>query len=162
MFEGRSLRRLTGVLFCTLAPVCAQSDLSLAIQPLLKTNCQPCHSQKTRTSGLALDSREAILAGGNRGPAVNPGAPGESLLLKAVEQRGELKMPPTGRLKDEQIVLLRQWIEQNLPWPAENVEKKDPRRDHWAFQPPTRRSIPSVANARWVRNEIDNFILARL
>src|SRR5438093_9699190 len=104
MFEGRGIRRLTGVLFCTLAPVCAQ-PISDSIQPLLKTNCQPCHNQKTRTSGLALDSREAILAGGNRGPAANLGAPGESLLLKAVEQRGDLKMPPTGRLTDEQIVL---------------------------------------------------------
>ncbi len=133
------------------------------VRPILQTNCQPCHNQRTRTSGLALDSRADVLAGGNRGPAVKPGAADESRLIQAVRQTGELKMPAAGaRLKDEQIEILRQWIDQNLPWPEESAARRRPGWDHWAFQPPKRPAEPPVRNSRWVRNPIDRFILARL
>src|SRR5204862_762929 len=132
------------------------------VQPVLKSNCLPCHNKKNRSSGLALDSRESMLTGGNRGPAVKPGAPAESLLIRAVEQQGDLKMPPKGRLKDEQVAILRQWIEHNAAWPEEAVTKKRPGWDHWAFQPPKRSAIPAVKDSAWIRNPIDNFILARL
>src|SRR5258708_40123095 len=87
-------------------PLCAQQDADA----VLKSNCLPCHNVRNRSSGLALDSREGVLTGGNRGPAIKPGAPAESLLIRAVEQSGDLKMPPAGRLKEEQIAILRQWI----------------------------------------------------
>ena len=64
------------------------------IQQILKANCQPCHNDTTRSSGLALTTRDAVIAGGNRGPAIKPGSPDESLLVRAIEQSGELKMPP--------------------------------------------------------------------
>ena len=73
------------------------------IQQILKTNCQPCHNQANRSSGLALDSRDAILAGGNRGAAIKPGSPAESLLVRAIEQSGELKMPPGRKLQPDEI-----------------------------------------------------------
>ena len=132
------------------------------VEPLLKTSCLPCHNAKSRTSGLALDSREGALAGGNRGPAIKPGAPDESLLIRAVEQKGDLKMPPGTRLKDEQIATLREWIEKNAPWAPAAVSVKKPGWDHWAFQPPKRPTPPAVRNTGWVRNEIDRFVLARL
>ena len=81
------------------------------IQVILRANCLQCHNQQLKTSGLTLDSRSAILAGGNRGPAAKPGAPGESLIIQAIEQKGDLKMPPGKRLSDEQIAALRSWIE---------------------------------------------------
>jgi hypothetical protein len=58
-------------------------------------------SRQNRSSGLSMDSRAEILQGGNRGPAVKAGAPGESLLVQAVEQKGDLKMPPGRRLADD-------------------------------------------------------------
>ena len=64
-------------------------DVESAAKPILKTNCSPCHGGKNRASGLGLDSRQDILTGGNRGPAAVPKAPGDSLLLKAVEQTSE-------------------------------------------------------------------------
>jgi mono/diheme cytochrome c family protein len=132
------------------------------VRPVLRANCIACHTQRNRTSGLALDAREEILNGGNRGPAVKVGSPGESLLIAAVEQRGDLKMPPTGRLKEEQITVLREWIERGLPWPASAAPKPKPGWDHWAFQPPKRLDPPAVRDRAWVRNPIDNFVLARL
>jgi mono/diheme cytochrome c family protein len=132
------------------------------VRPVLRTNCLACHTQRNRTSGLALDAREEILNGGNRGPAVKLGAPGDSLLIAAVEQRGDLKMPPMGRLKDDQIAVLKEWIERGLPWPASAAPKQKPGWDHWSFQPPKRTEPPAVRDRAWVRNPIDNFILARL
>ena len=139
-------------------PLCAQQDADA----VLKSNCLPCHNVRNRSSGLALDSREAVLTGGNRGPAIKPGAPDESLLIRAVEQSSDLKMPPAGRLKDEQIATLRQWIAQNAVWPDAAVTGKRPGWDHWAFQTPKRSEAPAVKQSAWVRNPIDNFILARL
>jgi mono/diheme cytochrome c family protein len=139
----------------------ALSNFENNVRPLLKANCSACHNQKTRTSGLALDSREDLLTGGNRGAAVKPGSPDESLLIRAVEQGGELKMPPAGRLKDEQIAVLRQWVKDNSPW-TETAAVKRRGADHWAFQPPKRPAVPPVKDPSWVRNPIDNFVLARL
>jgi mono/diheme cytochrome c family protein len=133
-----------------------------SVRPILKQNCQACHNQSSRMSGLALDSREGVLAGGNRGASVKPGAPGESILVHAVEQNGDLKMPPGSRLKPEQIAALRQWIEQGVAWPEQTTAKPRPGTDHWAFQVPRHSAVPAVKNASWVRNPIDNFILARL
>ncbi len=132
------------------------------VRPLLKAKCEACHNQKNKSSGLSLDSRESVLTGGNRGPAVKPGAADGSLLIRAIEQKSDLKMPPGGRLKDDQIAAIRQWIDAGLVWPEAAVAKKRPGWDHWAFQTPRRPDAPAVKNSAWVRNEIDKFILARL
>ncbi|MEX2261211.1 MAG: PSD1 and planctomycete cytochrome C domain-containing protein [Bryobacteraceae bacterium] len=134
-----------------------------SVRPILASSCTGCHNARTRTSGLSLESREALLEGGNRGPAAMPGKPGESLLLKAVHQSGDLKMPPAGKLKDEQIAALSKWIEAGLPWPAEKAKiAEQSQSGHWAFQPPKRHPAPAVKDAAWPRNAIDNFILAKL
>src|SRR6266699_1862184 len=99
--------------------------------PLLRTNCSPCHSQKNRSSGLSMDSRAEILQGGNRGPAAKAGAPEESLLVQAIEQKGDLKMPPGRRLADGQIAVIRAWIEQGMTWPEQSSDQKRKGADHW-------------------------------
>src|SRR5437868_11009882 len=70
------------------------------VRPVLVANCYECHSTaaKKQKGGLHLDTRAAIRAGGDTRPAVVPGKPAESLLLEAVRQAGELKMPPKGKL----------------------------------------------------------------
>src|SRR5947207_10990085 len=129
---------------------------------VLRSNCFTCHNQQNRTSGLALDNRADILSGGARGPAAKPGSPAESLLIQAIEQKGNLKMPPGKRLPDEQIATLRTWIEQGMTWPEEEKPRSKRGWDHWAFQPIKRSVAPAVKNAAWVKNPIDKFILARL
>src|SRR5262245_29709184 len=99
------------VFMLTIYPLAAQTG-----DAVLRTNCVACHNQQNRTSGLALDNRASALAGGARGPAVKPGAAADSLLIQAVEQKGDLKMPPGKRLPDEQIAILRAWIEQGFNW----------------------------------------------
>ena len=133
------------------------------VRPILKSNCQACHNPTNRSSGLSLDSRENVLKGGKRGPAAQPGAPADSLLIRAVEQTGDLKMPlGRPRLADQDIATLRQWIDQKLPWSVTKNDSKPRNWDHWAFHTPKRPAIPVVRNPAWVRNPIDNFILAKL
>ena len=133
--------------------------------PLLKTNCQSCHNDNLKSSGLSVVTREALLAGGNRGAAVKPGNPSESLLVRAVEQSGDLKMPPGRKLPADQIAAIRTWIAGGAEWPKETSAATQPKRkgaDWWAFQPVRRVDPPAVKQTVWVRNPIDNFILARL
>jgi mono/diheme cytochrome c family protein len=131
------------------------------VEPLLRSNCFACHSARNRTSGLALDSREGVLSGGSRGPAAVAGKPEASLLVTAVEQRGDLKMPLGRRLKPEEVQVLRRWVELGLPW-AHGGPAKPSGQDHWAFQPPRRPAVPEVRDRSWVRNPIDAFVLSRL
>src|SRR5579871_227503 len=65
------------------------------VRPVLAEHCFSCHGPKKQQAGLRLDSRAALLKGGESGPAVVPGEPERSLLLEAVRQTGEVKkMPP--------------------------------------------------------------------
>jgi Protein of unknown function (DUF1553)/Protein of unknown function (DUF1549)/Planctomycete cytochrome C len=134
------------------------------VRPVLHASCLMCHDNEKRTSGLSLETRDATLAGGNRGPAAEPGKPDQSRLVEAVRHTGELKMPPMGKLKPEEIAALVRWVELGLPWPEarKTQAEQQARSDHWAFQPPKRSAEPAVKDSAWVRNPIDRFILARL
>ncbi|MSU27180.1 MAG: DUF1549 domain-containing protein [Pedosphaera sp.] len=156
----------------------AASDVALfekTIRPILAENCFKCHSHAENKfkGGLALDSPGAILKGGETGPAIVPGQPEKSLLLEAVRQSGELKMPPKGRLTAAQISSIEQWIKSgatmpatasNLPnGPAKRTgEITDENRAWWAFQPVRKATVPKPEDASWSRNTIDRFILARI
>jgi hypothetical protein len=144
------------------------------VRPVLSENCFRCHGDKKHKGNLRLDSRAAILAGGDQGAAVVPGHPEKSLLIKAIGQGDpELKMPPSGKLSAKQITDLTHWVKMGAPWPGTDKQTpvvsrpaeyriSDKDRAHWAFQPVKRPVPPSVKNRAWVRNPIDAFILARL
>src|SRR5438445_12530384 len=86
------------------------------VRPLLVERCQTCHGEQKQKGGLKLTSRAAILQGGESGPAAVSGKPDESLLLKAVRQTGELKMPPKGQLTDREVAALTRCVADGLPW----------------------------------------------
>src|SRR5579863_3072116 len=87
------------------------------VKPLLNRRCGKCHGEEDARSGLRVDSREALLCGGHRGPAITPGNPHDSLLIQSVLQTGELKMPRRGNLSPEEIQSLSTWIADGAPWP---------------------------------------------
>ena len=134
------------------------------IRPVLAAQCWNCHSEKKSESGLRLDSREAVLKGGDRGEVVTPREASASLLIHAVRRDGDLQMPPNGRLSAEQIAALTKWIELGLPWPREVAGSAQAQawRTHWAFQPVTTPSIPAIADDSWSQSPVDRFVLERL
>ena len=98
-----------------------QSDFfESRVRPVLAT-CYKCHSveEKNAKGDLVLDSRGGWQQGGKHGPAIVPGDPGNSLLIKAVRYEDpDLQMPPNGdKLGDEQIAALEQWVQMGAPDP---------------------------------------------
>jgi hypothetical protein len=178
----RLLGLLAAVILSAASAHSAQSDpkpateevrfFELRIRPLLADNCFKCHGDKKQRGGLRLDSRAALMTGGDQGIALVPGKPDESLLIKAVRQDDELKMPPSKKLTKDQITDLTRWVRMGAPWPGSDAVASAPgKRDlqiserdraHWAFQPIKRPAIRDIKNRQWVVNPIDAFILARL
>ena len=150
------------------------------IRPVLVQHCYECHSEeKGKNKGeLTLDTRDGIRAGGDRGPAVVPGKPDESILINAIRQVGQLHMPPDSRggmLPDEVIANFEKWVRDGAPDPRdsakivsaqaakpEKVYDWQKEREYWAFQKPKAVPPPSVADAQWPRTEVDRFVLAKL
>ncbi len=136
------------------------------VRPLLIETCQKCHGPKKQEAGLRLDSRQGMLQGGDNGPAVVPGKPEESLLISAVRHAGDVKMPPSGKLKDKQIDAIAQWVRLGALWPTSPDTTGDKlaeaHRRHWAFQPIGDPPLPDVKDVRWERTPIDRFVLAKL
>ncbi len=137
------------------------------VRPILAEHCFACHTQ-TKMGGLAMTSREALLEGGASGPAVEPKAPERSLLIQAVRYDHErLKMPPAGKLSEEQIGALVRWVDNGAVWPAETAaatagddfEVTDEHRRYWAFQPVRKPTPPHGADGE---TPIDRFLLDRL
>ena len=141
------------------------------VRPLLAEHCYDCHSQRSDKvkGGLYLDSRDGLLLGGESGPAIVPGAPEKSLLIKAVRYTDEhLQMPPKDKkLSAEQISALENWVAMGAPDPRteENkalVERERKEAEHWAFQPVKIPAVPQVHDRDWVKTPIDAFVLAKL
>lgn len=165
------LARRLGALFLVAFPSLAQEDgaafFEKNIRPLFVKQCLSCHSAESQPvmGGLRLDTREFTIKGGTRGPAVIPGKPADSLLLKAVQHSaGALRMPPGPKMKDADAAVLAQWIQMGAPWgssPA-TTTAASPKAQFWAFVPPNEPTIPSVSDTKWVRSPIDAFLLAAL
>ena len=146
------------------------------IRPLLAERCYACHSARAEKpkGGLLLDSRSGWARGGDRGPAVVPGDIEASLLIRAVRYNDpDVRMPPDGRLPQEEIARLEHWIRIGAPDPRDaettlsdsrGTEASDPvaGKKHWGFQPLTHHPPPTVDASDWPRSPIDYFILARL
>ncbi|MBI3821724.1 MAG: PSD1 domain-containing protein, partial [Planctomycetes bacterium] len=125
-------------------------DFQRDIRPILSNHCFKCHGPALQKSGVRLDSHEAAL----KRKAIVPGKVEASKLIERILADDAERMPPKEageRLKPAQVELLRKWIAQGAEYTP-----------HWAFIKPKQTVTPKVANAKWVRNPIDAFILAQL
>jgi hypothetical protein len=165
-----------GVLLLLSLPACPQGDaegvrlFEEKVAPLLAARCYKCHSAEAPKpkGALRVDSREALLKGGDTGPALVPGDAAKSLLIRAVTgEDPDLRMPPKEKMPAAEVALLRQWIAAGAPWSAKvakarRPEKKitDADRAWWSFQPVKAPAVPPADAG--CQNEIDQFIHARL
>lgn len=147
------------------------------IRPIFATSCGKCHNPKAGIGGLDLTTAEGFARGGESGALIDKAKPEESRLLKAISYDGDMKMPPSGKLKDAEIAAIKTWIAMGAPWPAgekaaaaapawpknssvrEFTEKE---KTFWAYQAIKSVKPPEVKDAAWVRNPIDRFILQKL
>lgn len=135
----------------------AKVDFARDIQPIFQTSCVPCHFGEKPKAEPRLDSKTQTLK------LVVPGNSKDSRLLhRVLGLDGEERMP-LGRpaLSAAQINLLKQWIDEGANWP-DSATATGGAKTHWTYIAPVRPAVPAVKNRAWVRNPIDNFVLAKL
>jgi mono/diheme cytochrome c family protein len=163
----------------------AQEDFFEArVRPVLAANCLGCHGPQKQKGGLRLDGRDAMLRGGDTGKVVIPGKPDQSRLIEAIRHDGDVQMPPKGKLKDDEIAALTEWVLSGAFWPeprrdagasrskseaatsADAASRAQPSkeldRSFWSLQPVGNPTPPSVDDKSWFQSPIDRFILAEL
>jgi cytochrome c553/mono/diheme cytochrome c family protein len=155
------------------SPVSGVTLFETRIRPMLAANCFACHGESAM-AGLRVDSREALLRGGETGPAIVPGDPEKSALLKVVQHADGFPRMPRGRAKlaAQDIDALAEWIRAGAVWPSDNTAPAlavshervitAEQRKYWAFRPLAKPAPPAVRRTDWPRTDIDRFILARL
>ncbi len=133
------------------APVFAEE-----VAPILEQRCVLCHGDKQQLSGLRVDSREALLQGGQRGPSLVPGNADSSTLYLHVSGKAEPRMPFGSTLAEGEIATLKRWIDTGARWdsPSEQAEGKEV---WWAFRDPVRHDPPDPSE-----HPVDAFLSARL
>ena len=160
------------------SPAIASEDLQIRsdqityfekhVRPLLAERCYKCHGARKQESGLRLDSIQAMLTGGESGPAIVPGHPERSLIVEAIRFES-LEMPPDAKLSSANIDRISTWIKNGAQWPVEETrpssESKfitEQDRAFWSFQPVGDPKLPDVQDGGWSRNGIDRFIFRKL
>lgn len=141
--------------------------------PILESRCYECHgSQETVEAELHVNSRKALLNGGETGPAIEPGEPDRSLIIQAVRYES-FQMPPRSKMPDEEIEILVKWVKDGAHWP-EDLEAaaapvtraefplKERMQAHWAWKKIEPQTPPAVQNANWPSTAIDHFVLSKL
>lgn len=141
------------------------------VRPILASRCFECHGDKGEPKGgLRLDSRDAVLKGGDTGTAVMLDKPAESLFVSSINYGDIYQMPPKSKLPPAEIAILTKWAQMGLPWPKEAVKTGTVKpfnlvaraSEHWCWQPLQQAAPPAVQRADWPLSETDRFILAGL
>ncbi|MEO8497626.1 MAG: PSD1 and planctomycete cytochrome C domain-containing protein, partial [Planctomycetota bacterium] len=138
------------------------------IRPVLVQHCYECHSADSKEVGgkLLLDSREGVRQGGESGPAVVAGKPGESRIIQSLRYDG-IEMPPDQPLPESVVNDFVKWVERGAPDPrssAAAIEKQDAAdpEELWSLKPRTDPLIPEIQDKSWPRDPLDEFVLARI
>lgn len=134
------------------------------IRPLLITYCFDCHGPENQEAGLRLDVPESFHPTDSDASVLHEGTAGKSRLMEVLEYGGEVQMPPTAPLGEEQLEWLRQWIASGAPYPAKS-EPLEPTLlgiDHWAFHPPQPLRDLSLDPTGWSDDPMDAVVVNRL
>ena len=126
------------------------------IRPVLAKACFECHAGGKRSQGLRVDSRWALLEGGDSGPAIVPGQPDASLLVQSISRsHGKLSTPPHKPLGKQEVADFRRWIQEGAVWPE--LSKRQDGQPHWAFEPRKTNELPKAISG-WSDHPIDRLV----
>ena len=175
---------LPASLLFSVAASAADLTFSQDVAPILEQKCLSCHGEGEPMSRLDLRTRESMLRGGLRGPALVPGRAAESRIYQLISGRENPVMPLGGRLSDEEVATLERWINEGASWDVARLDPqpKQPETDEspvpaadreqgtiteadrnwWAFKTPLRRSVPQHDEPRWNGNPVDGFLKKQL
>lgn len=143
------------LLFLPITAATAAVDFSHQIVPILREHCAECHAGDKKKGGFSFNDRKSLLEGGEDGAVVVSGKSAESAMIKAILSADpDEQMPPKGkRVPAEQIALLKQWVDEGLPW-EEGFAFKKP-----AYEPPLKPHMPTLPAAVVGRsNPIDRIL----
>lgn len=134
------------------------------IRPVLVSKCFKCHGGEKVSSGLRVDSRDALLKGGDSGAAIVANQPEGSQLYLALTHTGDFKMPPDKKLPDEVLADFQRWIREGAVWPqpkgGKDISFEAGR--HWSFRAVQKSALPTVKQVDWLRTPVDAFVLSQL
>jgi hypothetical protein len=140
------------------APADDETFFETKIRPVLADSCFKCHGGTKTSHGLRVDSREALIKGGKNGPAIVPGDPLKSLLIRAIRHTvDDLQMPPGKALPDAAVADLAAWVSRGAPWPKSAAASSFRPEKHWAFQP-VKAVEPPPDPTGWAETPLDRFI----
>src|SRR5260370_325661 len=134
------------------------------IRPVLAEHCFSCHGPKKQKAGLRLDTAAHFFKGTETSQIVVKGKADKSLLIRAIRQTGDIKMPPNGKLSERAIADLTAWVNIGAPWPKDGSQIVQPEswKSHWAFQPVRKPEMPALKDGAWPASPIDRFIRSGL
>ncbi|HUQ91573.1 MAG TPA: DUF1553 domain-containing protein [Bryobacteraceae bacterium] len=157
----RHSSRLASLLLSSTSLCAAQGLYQEHIRPVLEKQCASCHSSTVKQGGLDLSSREKMLRGGDRGPAVVPGELNESLLYAYITHQRQPGMPFGGKkLAPEVIAKFAEWIKAGATFDQPATTTTINGSSHWSFRKPEKAPLPKVQNGEWSRNPVDAFLAA--
>ncbi|APZ95713.1 Planctomycete cytochrome C [Fuerstiella marisgermanici] len=139
-------------------------DFKRDVYPVLKSRCFDCHAGDKPDSGYRLDVYRELLGYSTGEVLAEPGGSRHSRLLEVVAADSEEdRMPPDGDdpLTDQQIAMLKAWIDQGMKWDDKLLPPPSRKSDHWAFQSVGRPDVPHVDDRSWIRTPVDAFIRRR-
>ena len=158
--DSPSAKQNTGTVQSDINPANRKIEFESDVEPILAEHCFSCHSHQARTTegGLTLDSKIGWASGGESGPAIQPGVPEKSLLIKAIRYAdADLQMPPDGPLPDEQIDVLVEWIRQGANDPRETETRPTVDTDWWSLKPLEKPTDLMVGHPidYWINRKLD-------
>lgn len=161
--SARFAALLTVLCICSHARADDRDDFFEAkIRPVLVGTCFRCHGDGKTSGALRVDSREALLKGGESGAVLLPGKPEESLLIRALRRNADVSaMPPEKNqaLRPDQVADFVKWVAGGAAWPTTSRRFEATR--HWSYEPVRDVPLPTVRDETWVQTSIDAFIRAK-
>ena len=161
------LSGLVALMWAAVTSAIADDDFEKEVRPLLVKHCVSCHGPDKQKGGLRLDSKAGWRTGGDSGPAIQPGKPESSLLVKALHGKDGLEqMPPKGKLADNEIAALTKWVLAGALDPRDGGPVRlggttlDAAKKWWSFQPLARPGVPTTNVP--IANPVDAFVIAKL
>lgn len=143
------------------------------VRPILVTRCYECHSGKIAEpkSGLRVDSREALILGGDTGPSIVPGKAKESLLIDAINYGDTFQMPKKSKMPAEEIAVLTKWVDMGAPWTPgdkpvaiegpKSFDLAGRKAEHWCWRELSNPAVPQVKESAWPLDDLDRFVLVK-